>query len=81
MESITAWALTYYRRSWQKHIAAKTRSVKSINFLNFMFNLSPLLAMHFRQRDTGFMISLSKKAAGFRLIHVWTPRLTSSTLA
>ena len=39
MKSKTAWAQTYYRRPWQKHIAAKTRSVKSINLLNFMFNI------------------------------------------
>ena len=35
----TAWAQTYYRRPWQKHIAAKTRSVKSINLLNFTFDI------------------------------------------
>ena len=39
IKSKTAWAQTYYRRSWQKHIAAKTRQVKSINLLNFMFNI------------------------------------------
>ena len=39
MKSKIALAQTYYRRSWQKHIAAKTRSVKSINLLNFMFNI------------------------------------------
>ena len=39
MKSKTAWAQTYYRHPWQKHIAAKTRSVKSINLLNFMFNI------------------------------------------
>ena len=39
MDSKTAWAQTYYRRPWQQHIAAKTRSVKSLNLLNFMFNI------------------------------------------
>ena len=39
MKSITAWAQTYYRRPWQKHNAAKTRSVKSINLLNFMLSI------------------------------------------
>ena len=39
MKSKTAWAQTYYRRSWQKHIAAKTRSVKSINLLIFVPNV------------------------------------------
>ena len=39
MKSKTELAQTYYRRSWQKHIAAKTRHVKSINLLNFMFNI------------------------------------------
>ena len=39
MKSKTALAQTYYRRSWQKHIAAKTRSVKSINLLIFVLNI------------------------------------------
>ena len=39
MKSKTAWAQTYYRRQWQKHIAAKTRSVKSINLLIFVPNI------------------------------------------
>ena len=39
VKSKTAWAQTYYRRPWQKQIAAKTRSVKSKNVLNFMFNI------------------------------------------
>ena len=39
MKSKTELAQTYYCRSWQEHIAAKTRSVKSIYLLNFMFNI------------------------------------------
>ena len=49
MKSKTAWAQTYYRRSWQKHIAAKTRHVKSINLLNFMFNIVSFTSNAFSQ--------------------------------
>ena len=39
MKSKTALAQTYYRLPWQKHIAAKKRSVKSINLLIFVPNI------------------------------------------
>ena len=39
MKSKSALAQTYYRRSWQKHIVAKTRSIKSINLLIFVLNI------------------------------------------
>ena len=35
---IRALAQTYYRRTWQKHIAAKTLSIKSTDLLIFIFN-------------------------------------------
>ena len=39
MKSKSVLAQTYYRRSWQKHIVAKTCSVKSINLLIFVLNI------------------------------------------
>ena len=49
MKSKTAWAQTYYRRPWQKHNAAKTRSVKFINLFNFMFNIVSFASNAFSQ--------------------------------
>ena len=39
IKSETALAQTYHRRSWQKHIATKTRSAKSIILLIFVLTI------------------------------------------